>query len=579
MITLENLSFSYPAKDLYDNISLSIEKGEHCALIGTSGSGKTTLINIMTGRNRYLFDGKLTVDPECKIGFTGQFYERSKEDVTVFDYIAENFQTMQRKIDEICERMGDSEDLDAVMDEYQNALDEFDALGGDAYESLIMKKLNLSNLGTHKDLQISKLSGGEFKLVQLIREMISGQDLLIMDEPDAFLDFENLHSLKNLINNHKGTLLVITHNRYLLNQCFNKIIHLENKSVQQFRGKYNEYNLSLLERKIELQETALSDAEEIERNAKIIENLREIATLTAESVHGRALKARVTLQARLEARQVQEPFIYIKTPKYNFKNEEKEIENPIVISANNFELSFEDMLLENVNFEINYGDKVALIGANGTGKTSLLRRIVKNEIPAISVDETAKISYLSQTQNETLNDDNTIYEEFFDLGFESREHIENYLSDFGFEQEMLDDKISSLSGGEKNTLQMAKIGSSNSDVLILDEPSSHLDIYSQVALENAIKAFKGTVLMVSHDFYFIANCMDYILTIENKTIRRMSNRKFRQMVYAKHFDKDYLMVQEKYTLQVNKLETAILDKNFTLANKLLEECQTLVKQL
>ncbi len=579
MITLENLSFSYPNKDLYDNVSLSIEKGEHCALIGTSGSGKTTLINIMTGRNRYLFDGKLTVDPECKIGFTGQFYERTDEDVTVFDYISQNFLNIQQKIDNLCEKMADCDDLDAVMEEYQNALDEFESLGGDAYESLIMKKLNLSNLGAQRDLEISKLSGGEFKLVQLIREMISGQDLLIMDEPDAFLDFENLHSLKNLINSHKGTLLVITHNRYLLNQCFNKIIHLENRSVTQFDGKYNEYNLYLLERKIELQEMAQSDTEEIERNAKLIENLREIATLTAESVHGRALKARVTLQARLEARQVKEPFIYINTPQYKFLNSDREASEDIVISSNNFELSFEELILENVNFEIKHGEKVALIGANGTGKTSLLRQIVKNENPAIFVDSSVKICYLSQAQNETLNDENTIFEEFFELGFESCEHIENYLADFGFAHDMLGDKISSLSGGEKNTLQMAKIGSQKTDILILDEPSSHLDIYSQIALENAIKAFKGTVLMVSHDFYFIANCMDYVLFAENKTVRRMSNRKFRQMIYKKHFDKDYLQIQEKFTLEVNKLEKAILDKKFDLAKKLLEECQSLVKQL
>ncbi len=581
MILVENLSFQYPKKDLYDNVSFSIEKGEHCALIGTSGSGKTTLIDILTGQNKYLYDGKVTIDPECKIGFTSQFYKHEKEDTTVFDYIAENFIKAQKNIDEICDRMSTSEDFDAVMLEYQDALDEFEAIGGNNYENLILKKLNLSNLGAHKDLSISLLSGGEFKLVQLIKEMISSQDLLIMDEPDVFLDFENLASLKNLINGHKGTLIVITHNRYLLNQCFNKIIHLENTKIQEFQGKYDEYNLYLLEKKIDIQEIALADSLEIERNAKVIENLREIASSNAESVHGKALKAKVSHQARLEARQTKEPFIYIKTPNYYFTSSEitKNEEINTLISANNFSLSFDETLLENVDFEINFGDKVALIGANGTGKTSLLRQIARNENPLISIKENVKISYLSQLQNETLNDENTIYDEFFDAGFSTYEEIENHLNQFSFEKEVMNSKISSLSGGEKNTLQMAKIAKFNTDILILDEPSSHLDIYSQVALEKAISEFSGTVLMVSHDFYFIANCMDYVLIIENKTIRRMSNRKFRQMIYSKHFNKDYLLIQEKYTQTVNNIESAILDNNFNLARDLLITANKLLQDM
>ncbi len=582
MILVENLSFSYPKKDLYDNISFNIEKGEHCALIGTSGSGKTTLIDIITGRNKYLYDGTVTLSEECKIGFTSQFYKHETGDITVFDYIAQPFLLAQKNIDDICDKMADCDDLDAVMIEYQNALDEFEAIGGANYESLILKKLNLSNLKDHKDLSISLLSGGEFKLVQLIKEMISNQDLLIMDEPCAFLDFENLASLKNLINGHKGTLLVITHNRYLLNQCFNKILHLENTKIQEFLGKYDEYNLSLLEKKIDIQEIALSDAIEIERNAKLIENLREIATFNAESVHGKALKARVRFQERLEARQTKEPFIYLNTPDYYFiANEIPNEETPSpIIKTENFSLSYDDKnLLNDINLEVFYGDKIAIIGENGTGKTSLLRKIANNDDSNIAIKEGIKISYLSQLQNETLNDNNSIYDEFFDAGFKTYEEIENHLAPFNFEKENLTSLISSLSGGEKNTLQMAKIAKFNTDVLILDEPSSHLDIYSQVALEKAIKEFEGTVIMVSHDFYFIANCMDYILMIENKTIRKMSNRKFRQMIYLKHFDKDYLLVQEKYTQTINNLESAIYNKNFVLARSLHNEATQLVKNL
>ncbi|EQB87908.1 hypothetical protein M918_06715 [Clostridium sp. BL8] len=134
----------------------------------------------------------------------------------------------------------------------------------------INKNLNLANLNKCKDLRISELSGGEFKLIQVIKEMLNSPDLMIMDEPDVFLDFENLNSLKNLINSHKGTMLVITHNRYLLNHCFNKILHLENMELQEFEGSYIEYNFSLLQTKIEMQELAIADNEELERNEKLI---------------------------------------------------------------------------------------------------------------------------------------------------------------------------------------------------------------------------------------------------------------------------------------------------------------------
>lgn len=151
-----------------------------------------------------------------------------------------------------------------------------------------------------KDLSISAISGGEFKLIQVMKEMLNRPDFMIMDEPDVFLDFENLNALKKLINTHKGMLLVVTHNRYLLNHCFNKIIHLENTELQEFDGRYIDYNFSLLQTKIELQEIAVAEAEEIERYDHIIDNLREIATYNSEASRGRALKARVKFQERLK---------------------------------------------------------------------------------------------------------------------------------------------------------------------------------------------------------------------------------------------------------------------------------------
>ena len=468
--------------------------------------------------------------------------------------------------------------MNSLLEKYQLALDAFDAIGGDDFESNINKKLNLANLMKLKDLMVSELSGGEFKLIQVMKEMLNSPDLMIMDEPDVFLDFENLNALKNLINSHKGILLVITHNRYLLNHCFNKIIHLENMELQEFDGRYIDYNFSLLQTKIELQELAIADDEEIERNESIIINLRDIATYNSEASRGKALKARVKFQERLEARRIKAPFVDIKQPNISFGTD-NEIEDTIVLNVNNYSVAFDELLLENVNFEIKSTDKVALIGSNGTGKTTLLREIFKNNHDSIEINADVKVAYLSQIQGEMLKDSNTILEEFIDAGFKTYEEIRSYISNYGFEGEIVNQKIESLSGGEKNMLQLAKISASKANVLLLDEPTSHLDTYSQIALEKAIEDYKGAILMISHDFYSVVNGMDYVLIIEDKTIRKMSMRKFRKMIYASHFDRDYLETEQKKKSVETKIELALKDTDFVLAKVLVDELEELIKLL
>ncbi|WP_270940626.1 ABC-F family ATP-binding cassette domain-containing protein [Romboutsia lituseburensis] len=579
MIKIDNLSYSFPNKDLYNNISFTLEEGQHCAFIGASGSGKSTLIDIIMDPERYMFDGNLEMDQNCRIGYVSQFSQLEKtKETTVFEYIAEEFIKLQEKIASICTEMETSSDIETLLEQYQEALDAFDAIDGDDYESNINKKLNLANLNKHKDRMISELSGGEFKLIQVIKEMLNKPDLMIMDEPDVFLDFENLNSLKNLINSHKKTMLIITHNRYLLNHCFNKIIHLENTELQEFDGRYIDYNFSLLQTKIEMQELAIADDEEIERNEALIEKLRERATYNAEASNGRALKARVKIQERLEARRIKAPFVDIKQPDINLVTD-NEIEETVALKVNDFSVAFDEVLLEDVNFEIKSNDKVAIIGTNGVGKTTLLRSIFKNNSDSIEINENIEVAYLSQMQGEILNESNTILEEFYDAGFETYTDIRRYLSNYGFGQDFIEQKIESLSGGEKNILQLAKVSASKANMLLLDEPTSHLDTYSQVALEKAVKNYNGAVLMISHDYHFIINSMDYVLMIEDKKIRKVNMRKFRKMIYDTHFDKDYLQIEQKKKEVEMKIALALVDTDFELARTLSEELEGLIKLL
>ena len=579
MIKFEKLSYSFPQRDLYNNVSFTLEEGQHCAFIGASGSGKSTLIDIIMDPEKYLFDGKLEMEPNLKIGYVSQFTQRDKaNDITVFEYIAEEFIKLENEIATLCAEMGTTDDIETVLEKYQEALDAFDAIDGDNYENNINKKLNIADFGNHRDRMISELSGGEFKLIQVIKEMLNNPDLMIMDEPDVFLDFENLNALKNLINSHKKTILVITHNRYLLNHCFNKIIHLENTELQEFDGRYIDYNFSLLQTKIELQEMAIADEEEIARNEELIKILREKATYNADASRGRALKARVKIQERLEANRIKHPFVDIKQPYINLETN-NEIEETIALKTSDFGISFDETLLENVNFEIKSTDKVAIVGTNGVGKTTLLRQIFKNNNESIKIDENIKLVYLSQMQSEVVNESNTILQEFYDVGFETYGEIRRYLGRYGFDSDILTQKIDSLSGGEKNILQLAKVSASKANMLLMDEPTSHLDIYSQMALEKAIQNYKGAILMVSHDYHFIVNCADYVLLIEDKTVRKVSMRKFRKMIYANHFDKDYLQIEEKKKSLEMQIAYALKDTDFERARTLSEKLEEIIKSL
>ncbi|MBO2944521.1 ABC-F family ATP-binding cassette domain-containing protein [Paenibacillus sp. F411] len=579
MIKVEHLSFSFPQKELYTDISFTLEEGQHCAFIGTSGSGKSTLIEILMDPDKHVFDGKLEIDPSCRIGYVSQFSQVDPAtDMTVFEYMSEAFTRLQEQLNAIYAEMATTHDMDSLMERYQLTLDALESMGGDDAESRIHKKLNLANLAKLKDVSVTSISGGEFKLIQVMKEMLTNPDLMIMDEPDVFLDFENLNALKKLINSHKGMLLVVTHNRYLLNHCFNKIIHLENTEIQEFDGSYIEYHFSLLQTKIELQEIAAAEAEEIERYDHIIDNLRAIATYNSEASRGRALKARVRFQERLEARRIKAPFVEIKQRDIHF-GLEHEMEDDVLVKVDHYSVAFDELLLDNVHFEIKSTDKVAIIGPNGTGKTTLLRDIFRNQHPSIQVHKDAKVAYLSQLQGETLEDANTILHEFIDAGFNTYDEVRAYLASYGFEGEILEQKIESLSGGEKNILQLAKVAASQANLLLLDEPTSHLDVYTQIALEKAILNYKGAILMVSHDFYSVVNGMDYVLIVEHQTIRKMSMRKFRQMIYASHFNKDYLETEQKKKSVEMQIESALKEMDFELAKGLVDELEGWIKRL
>lgn len=593
MIKVENLSYAFPEKDLYKKVSFTIEDGQHCVLIGTNGTGKTTLVDMLLNDEKYLYDGKITRDIVGRVGYVSQ-YEKEEKDkpVTVFDFLSEDFLRIQKETEAVCKEMETNfEDMEVLLEKYQELLDEFTSIDGDNYESNIKKQLKLAGLSHVENLSVSAISGGEYKLLQVVKQMLLMPSLLIMDEPDVFLDFDNLNGLRELINSYKGTIIAITHNRYLLNHCFNKILHLEDCDIQEFDGNFIEYNFSLLAKKVEMQEQVAKEQAEIERNQKIIEKLRADATRVTSASRGKALHARVSYLERLEARRIKAPFLNLKKANIQlpiveadadiaFPNENDEIRvEKTVLQVSDYTVSYEDVLLENVRFELKEGDKVAIVGPNGTGKTTLLRDIYTNDKNFISIAEGTEVGFLSQIHGEMLNESNTIYEEFEEIGFETHAEVAEYLRDYCFDVDMLGGKIEVLSGGEKNLLQLAKIAAGNAELLLLDEPTSHLDVYSQIALEKAIADYHGTVLMVSHDFYTIVNCVDYILFVEDKSVRKMRTRSFRKMIYEKHFDKDYLELEQQKKDLETRIEKLLAENDYETAKSVCEKLEEVVEKI
>lgn len=594
MIRVEKLSYGFPAKDLYHDISFSLEAGQHCALIGSNGTGKSTLVDMLIEPEEYLFDGKIMKDASCRIGYASQFSVKDKlQECTVFEYLSARFLEVEEDIADACDEMAAAEDMEAAFEKYQALLDLSEAMDADNYESNIRKQLYIAGMTDLAETRLSQISGGEYKLLQIMREMLLSPNLLILDEPDVFLDFANLNSLSRLINEYKGTLLAVTHNRYLLNHCFHKILHLENCRLQEFDGSYTQYRCSILREKLKLRLQNAAEQEEIQRTEQMVQILRKRATDMVNPVIGRSVNAKQSQLDRLRARQIEAPFIEVREPEIVLPEVapvEAGIEadsEPVtetetaagakkpVLRISDYQVEFDEDLLQNVNFEILTGEKVAVVGANGTGKTTLIRDILRNDDPSIYIDENVRYACLSQLQGEAIDESKTVYEMLQDQGFGTRDSARAYLAKFCLEEELLDQRAGQLSGGEQNLLQIALIANSDAELLILDEPTSHLDIYGQMALEKAVAEYKGTVLMVSHDFYLVAGCADYVLLVDDNTVRRMRTRNFRKMVYDKYFDRKYLETDRRKQEIEADITAAFKRDDFAAVDKLCDELEAL----
>ncbi len=582
MIKVENLSYSFPEKDLYRKISFKIEEGDHAVLIGSNGTGKTTLLDMIVNGEEYLYTGRIRMPEGLKTGYVSQYVEHDRDIICpVFDYLARDFEDMLKEQDELCQEMEKAEDIEDVLQRYQECLDDFASVDGDNYEVNIHRQLKMAGLTRISRVPVNRISGGEFKLIRIIRGMMRHPGLLILDEPDVFLDFDNLAGLRDLINVYPGTILAVTHNRFLLNHCFDRILHLEGGDIQEFEGSYPAYQLALLSGKIERMEGAARDREEILRQQKLVERMRKEAAYIDNPAKGRQVKARASLLKRLEENAIKEPFLELRQPEFRLSSPKDDMpvnaddppanpESVRLLEIRDYHLAYEDVLLDKVSLTLEPGVKAALAGPNGTGKTSLLEEIWRRNRDEMS------LGFMSQVYHESFSPEDRVEDLFGKQGTDVPADLEKYLENYCFSPEMAGQKIGQLSGGERNLLQLALLGVKESEALLLDEPSSHLDLPGQAALEKAIREYPGTVLMVSHDFYTIANCMDLVFYVEDRDIRRMSARAFRKMIYRRYFPSQSVETEKRKRELEDRIRAALKNKDTDQAGKYRDQLADLI---
>lgn len=509
ILQLNEISKSYLGDPILSNITLKLERGDRMGLIGVNGAGKSTLLKIIAGDLPY-DQGEIFMGKGVKVGYLRQDSGLQMEQ-TIWSEMLGVFTELlkvEQELRELEAQMSEPslvhnpDKFEQIMTRYAGKADWFTQQGGYDIEPKIKSMLNGMGFGDiPNDTLIKKLSGGQKTRLALAKILLAQPDLLLLDEPTNHLDFETLNWLENYLRVYQGAILIISHDRYFLDALVHEIYEIERTKGTKYSGNYSQYveskakNRQLLEKKYSMQQQQIAKMEDyIQRN---------IAMATSS----RSAKNKRKQLERVE--QIDQPQKDLKHAQMAFAMDKKSHKE--VLKVRDLEISFkveniQKTLLRNISFDLYRGDRVALIGPNGVGKSTLIKALLKEIEPdsgVVAWGHGVTIGYYDQEQA-TLDPDNSVLHEVWSA-FPTIEEarVRTTLGNFLFTGEDVFKKVSSLSGGEKARVAIAKLILQKANVLILDEPTNHLDLFSKEVLEEALLKFEGTLLSISHDRYFL----------------------------------------------------------------------------
>jgi len=529
-VNLDRVSVTYVLEPIFENLSWNIHDDRCMGLIGPNGCGKSTLLRLIAGeltsdtgftvRRKGLTIGYLQQEPQLEPGLTVW-----QEALAASTELARVEAELARVEDQLADPAvyGNEKVLTRALNRQARMLDEYERLGGPGYEGRVRSTLHsLGFADADLDLPVEVLSGGQKKLVGLAKLLITQPDLLLLDEPDNHLDLEGKAFLEQFINSYNGAVIIVSHDRYLLDQVVDEIVDLEDGRLSFYPGTYSEYAVEKQLRLLRQQQRYEAQQKEIARIEATIARFEEWAHRVANERHARQARSRKKMLERMD--KIEKPTLERRRMGLEldgWRGSNKVLE--IVDLDKVFPVETGDgeaIILDGLDLLLWRGERVGLVGPNGAGKSLLFRLILNQETPSggeIKIGPSVKVTYYAQ-EHETLDYDRTLIDTVRHAAKLSENGAVSFLGRFLFTYEQARGLVGNLSGGERSRLQMALMMLSDANFLLLDEPTNNLDIPSAEVLEQVLADFEGTVLVISHDRYFLDRVVDRIVELDEGSL-------------------------------------------------------------